>query len=107
MASEAEKEFYALAEKHDIEVDYTAGHMGRGWHGKIQAIPYHFMCDAPSGFVFANTELHCDGGIQGDDGTTKTDWKQALGYLKELINDGIVPCPHGLECEYCHPEEDE
>jgi hypothetical protein len=106
MASKAELEFYALAEKHGIEVDFTAGHIGRGWGGKYQPIPYFIMCDAPHGFVFANTELHCDGRIQGDDGTIKANWRQAKEQLQELINDGIVPCPHGAECEYCHPEEE-
>lgn len=97
------KAFFDLAAAHGIEVDYTPGGVGRGFDKT--AYPYHIMLDAPAGKIFSSTGLHCDGSIQGSEGTTKTDWKEAVSNLKELIAGGIEAC-QDPDCDVCLSNDD-
>lgn len=100
----SKSKFVRLAEKHRIEFQHTPGGKERGPFSTGQIFPWQICVDAPTGFFFTATDLHCDCGIGGNDGEVKTDWKLAHDALKELIDGGLSEC-EDPECDMCHPEE--
>jgi hypothetical protein len=89
--------FDSVVQAYGLGYSYSGGGVVRG-----QKVPYHFMLDAPSGKLFNGTLIHCDGSIQGQEGTTKTDWAEAYGLLLGIVSEGFTGCDDG-QCEYCHP----
>lgn len=98
----SKKLFFDLAAQAGIHVDYEPGcKASRG----MQQSTYHCVCDAPHGKLFAGQELHSTGEIQGEEGTTATDWRHAVKLLRELIAAGFDDCTEP-DCEFCHPDEE-
>jgi len=97
----SKKQFYELATVNGIEVEYTPGGVGRGYDKTAQ--PFHIMLDAPAGKTFRGTGIHCDGSIQGLDGTTKTDWPRCVRELRAFIAAGFDACTDP-DCDICHPD---
>lgn len=81
----SKKDFMAVAEAAGVAVDYTPGGRDR-WSG--ESYPFYIMLDAPEGKLFRSSGCHCDGSIQGDEGTTRTDWRRALSDLREILGHG-------------------
>lgn len=63
MTTKAAAAFFALAAKHDVEIEYSAG--GRKHPRTGQVINYCIIIDAPSHHKFASTDLHSDCSMGG------------------------------------------
>lgn len=94
--------FFKLAAAHSVEVEYSSSY--RDPHNGTR-YPFHIMLDAPQGTVFRRTELHCDGSIQGDEGSPTTDWARAYDELQTIVAEGFEPCTVP-DCEYCNPTDE-
>lgn len=81
--------FYKCAAEQGVEVSYEAGGVARGKMA-CEIIPFRIVLDAPEGKLFAGSETNCDCSIQGDVGTTKTDWKRALEELRAILKIGFM-----------------
>lgn len=105
--TKAEQEFMDLAESLGIEVDVTNGGMLRDRWGDRTVYPYQIMLYTPLRKIFADTELHCDGGVQGVARKNgEPNWKEALGFFREIIGDGLQDCTDP-DCEVCTEKENE
>lgn len=90
------RQFYALAEKHDIVVEYE---VMRGHFIWLQVW-------APCGKVFASSGTHVDASMANciNDDITAANWSQAGKVLQYIISHGFNDCPDGDDCDVCHPE---
>lgn len=95
--------FKAEADACGIEYTYERGFM----HPRTGApVAFSIMLDAPEGKVFCSSGCHCDASIRGDDGTTRTDWAQALRALRAIVELGVEDCDDPA-CDICHPVDEE
>ena len=97
------KKFYELAEKHGVDVSYDRGyidHFHGGINGRGGPVPFGITLDAPDGKLFVASSCHVDCSIQGDPGTTTTDWRAACVKLKSIIEDGFIDCDDP-DCDQC------
>lgn len=95
----AKQAFMQAAEAAGIAVEYTPGGTDRRTGS---ASPFHVMLDAPAGKLFCASGCHCDGSIQGDEGSTRTDWREAYRGLQAILALGFDDCTDP-DCDVCNP----
>ena len=85
--------FKALAEKHDLSVDYTT-------EGGIADL----VLWSPTGKIFKSSSCHCDCSLNSlvTDSGAAMDWPKSMIALREIIADGFDDCPDMPDCEDCN-----
>jgi hypothetical protein len=106
---EMKAKFMALAEAHGIEVEYHPGGISRPSPLQPRE-PYaaEILLDAPQGKIFQSSGCHCDNSLCHDLETygTRTNWKDAIAGLAEIIKLGLTDCPDLPDCDICNPDEE-
>ena len=89
------REFYALAERHGIEVEYEVMRGHAVW----------LQVWSPKRKIFGSSGCHVDASLADciNDDITAADWPAAGKALRHIISLGLDDCPDGDGCDVCHP----